>query len=113
LASHAEGPYTSYRYNDLSIGFDNKCYVKIVCEECKNPSIVSIEEAKMRNSYIHCKHCDAYYKLIFHLAENYSIENFERKIHLRISSERIDKKKLMDKLLLIDDEDGYIILEGE
>ena len=110
--SHSEGP-TSYAYNDLSMSFKNKVYIKMICEDCKNTFIVNIENAKMRNSYIHCKHCDAYYKLLFHLNENYSIENLERKLSLSISTERIDKKKLMDKLLLLDDEVGYIILEEE
>jgi len=100
--------------SDLNIKLGGEeIYLKLQCEECDNISLININDAKMRDSYIHCKHCDTYYKLLFSLSENYSISDQKRTLRLETSVERIDKKELMYRLIIKDIEDGYVILEEE
>ena len=75
---------------------------------------VNLNEAKIANSYIHCKVCDSYYSLRFDVNTKYISDRFKPTICLAPIIERIDKKELLDKLILNEDNEyGYIILETQ
>jgi len=100
-----------YNPDDLEISLGKKICLKLICEECNNTSIVNLDEAKMFGSYIHCKHCDTYYKILFNIKEDYSIKDLNRKMHLELFIDKIGKKELFDKIINEDIE--YNILEED
>jgi len=99
-------------FDSVNIRLSDGFYIKFTCEDCNSTCIVNLNEAKIANSYIHCSNCDAYYSLSFDVVNEYSHKDFNTTINLRPIIERIDKKELMDKLLITNNDD-YIILETQ
>jgi len=87
--------FTTFNQTRLyNLNFEKLCIdlpFKCKCNHPNYPRILDLTKAVVGNCYIHCNHCDAYYKLI--------TDDISAKI-LQFYIEEISKKDVMESIML-------------